>query len=96
MEQFKSLDFMGFSKYEISTFGNVRNAKTQKVLSPQLNGGSLHSKYLTVRISNDDGKYFTLYIHRLVAQAFLEQTEGKTEVNHKDENKKNNNVENLE
>lgn len=36
------------------------------------------------------------YIHRIVAKCFIENPEGLTEVNHKDGNKKNNNVENLE
>lgn len=47
--------------------------------------------YLRGRIDRKD-----VYIHRLVALAFLENPQNKSEVNHKDGNKENNNVDNLE
>ena len=51
--------------------------------------------YLMVNLSkNNKSKKFL--IHRLVATSFLENIDNKEQVNHKDGNKKNNNVENLE
>ena len=43
-----------------------------------------------------DGKQKTAYLHRLVAVAFVENRNGYNEINHKDENKKNNAADNLE
>lgn len=36
------------------------------------------------------------YVHRLVAEAFIEKEDGKNHINHKDHNRENNHVENLE
>ena len=60
--------------------------------------------YRCVRIKYNDGKYRYMGIHRLMAQAFLPVPEElkqyigtrKLQVNHKDENKLNNIIENLE
>jgi hypothetical protein len=43
-----------------------------------------------------NGKPTMKYIHRLVAEAYIDNTDSKKEVNHKDGNKLNNNVSNLE
>ena len=43
-----------------------------------------------------DGKERTLYVHRLVAQAFIPNPDNLPEVNHKDEDTTNNRVDNLE
>jgi hypothetical protein len=51
--------------------------------------------YLKVRLSKN-GKAKTYRVHRIVAEAFLENPNNYKEVNHIDENKTNNNVNNLE
>ena len=83
--------------YEVSNMGRVRSLNYNrrigkiKVLKPQNNGQG----YLVVKLSkNREGKRFK--VHRLVAQTFIPNPFGKPQVNHKDENKTNNNVENLE
>lgn len=51
--------------------------------------------YLSVSLRKD-GKQKRFYVHRLVAEAFIENPMNLREVNHIDENKSNNNVSNLE
>ena len=59
--------------------------------------GSKDSKgYLCLDLRNKNGKLSYPKIHRLVAEAFLENPENLPQVNHIDSNKTNNNVENLE
>jgi len=83
-------DIKGFDNYEVSTDGQVRNKKTGKVLKPRVNRGG----YLSV-VLYSNGKAISKYIHRLVAIAFIPNPENKPEVNHIDEDKTNNQVENL-
>lgn len=82
--------------YQVSNLGNVRslnwrNTKTAKnlFLKPHNKG------YLQVELAKNGTKK-SFVVHRLVANAFLNNPLGYTEVNHKDENKKNNNAKNLE
>lgn len=77
--------------YEVSSFGRVRNVKSGKILRPGLH----HSGYLNCVLSVNGNKN-TFVIHRLVAQAFIPNPLGLPQVNHKDEDKTNNNVDNLE
>lgn len=69
----------------------VKRHKKEKILKAQLN----QFGYLRVDLYNK-GKRNHLRIHRLVAEAFIPNPENKPEVNHKDEIKTNNCVENLE
>lgn len=52
--------------------------------------------YATVSYTTRGGAQKHAYVHRLVAQAFVPNPEGKPMVNHKDGNKRNNAAENLE
>lgn len=91
MEQWKIIN--DFSNYEISNEGKVRNITTKYILK----GRESKSGYLQVSIKKDsDNKFKNQYIHRLVAIHFILNPENKREVNHKDGNKFNNKVDNLE
>ena len=91
----------GFPNYEVSTYGNVRNVKTGKILKPFVRN---NFGYLAVHLFNNKKSQF-LFVHVLVSKAFIPDTGhnpdgtlmvGHHQVNHKDQNKKNNNVLNLE
>ena len=86
--------------YEVSNTGRVRSLdrydrknrlKKGKLLKNKDNGNG----YLLCGLSKN-GIVKNKYIHRLVAEAFIERPDGLYEVNHKDEDKTNNNVDNLE
>lgn len=77
-------------KYQVSNFGEVKNIKTKFILKPIDSHG-----YKYVHLCNS-GKRKNKAIHRLVAIAFIPNPLNRLEVNHKDGNKTNNNVNNLE
>lgn len=79
--------------YEVSETGLVRSLRhgKKRILSP----GKTGDGYLMVGLCRD-GKRTGLLIHRLVAEAFLPNPRGLPTVNHRDENKLNNEVSNLE
>ena len=56
---------------------------------------SIRSRYYCVTLQKN-GKYKNELVHRLIAKTFLENPNNLPQVNHKDENKLNNNLENLE
>lgn len=76
--------------YEVSNYGQVKNVKTQKVLMPRNS-----TSYSLVALF-DKGKRKDVKVHRLVAKSFLPNPENKPQVNHKDGNKVNNHLSNLE
>ena len=76
--------------YEVSDMGHVRGLKSGKVLRPGNSG-----RYDFVVLVKD-GKRKDLYVHRIVANTFIPNPNGLLEVNHIDENKTNNCVQNLE
>jgi len=80
-----------YPNYEVSTFGNIKNKTSNKLLKPALNSSGY---YRCTLINNLKKK--TMTIHRIVSQTFLENPENKPTVNHKDRNKINNNLKNLE
>lgn len=78
--------------YQISDEGKVRRIFKNGNIKELKNRDDL---YHTVSLSKKSVKK-SFNVHRLVAEHFLERPEGATEVNHKDGNKYNNNVNNLE
>lgn len=79
-------------RYEVSSFGRVRNKATKQILNPSV----ATSGYLVVNLTFPGGIQKVFTIHRLVAQTFIPNPEGKPQVNHIDGNKTNPNAENLE
>lgn len=89
-EKWKSLEFLGHPQYSISTYGNLRGPlgirKTQKD----------RDGYLKCLLRMPGGIRKDYRISRLVALAFIDNPDNLPEVDHKDRNKQNNNVDNLE
>lgn len=99
-------DIKGYEGYyQVSNFGRVKSVSRRvvnhksgstrlvqsKILSPCDNGNG----YLVVSLRKD-GKRKSAYVHRIVAEAFVENKENKPNINHKDYNTKNNVATNLE
>lgn len=79
--------------YEVSTLGRIRNGKTGKILSLNARNGYLG---VTVRPNGRQGKSYGLRVHRCVAEEFVCGYFDGAVVNHRDGNKLNNSVNNLE
>ena len=90
-------------KLEVSTFGRVRtldkvvpSGKTTRFVKGRvLKQSDTGHGYLQVHF-RVDGKRVNKYVHRLVAQTFIKNTDNLPEVNHKDCDRANNAVSNLE
>lgn len=83
-------DISGFDNYQITDDGRVWSKKNKIWLKPVEVCG-----YLRVSLYKN-GKMYLKLIHRLVAETFIENPNNYSEINHKDENPKNNNSCNLE
>ena len=77
--------------YQVSNLGRVYSIRNNKILKPKLN----KCGYLSVNLKYK-GSHVTKSIHRLVAEAFIPNPNDFPQVNHKDEDKTNNCVDNLE
>lgn len=84
--------------YQVSNLGRVKSLPKRdgfRFLSERIMVGGMSNHYRCVILSNrGNQKGFT--IHRLVAKAFLPNPDNLPQINHKDENKLNNRVDNLE
>ena len=90
IEEFR--DIPGYEgMYEVSNLGRVKNVETGRILKP----GKDRYGYLKVVLCKN-GTRKTIKVHRLVALTFLPNPNNYPEVNHRDEDKTNNTVDNLE
>lgn len=82
---------------EVSSFGRIkrlaRDNKEEVIISNFPKDRDGYCRYSVVKL---DGKRYSKPVHRLVAEGFIPNPENKPCVNHKDSNRANNNVENLE
>ena len=92
IEQWRTAVYKGepYEGYKVSNLGkilslNYKNTGKAKLMNPS----KTTDGYLQVCLSKNK-EYKKCYVHRLVAETFLENPENLPEVNHKDENKKNN------
>lgn len=77
--------------YQVSNVGRVKSVRKNIILKSRIE----RNGYESVKLSaNNISKGY--YIHRLVANAFIPNPDNLPQVNHKDENKTNNCVDNLE
>ena len=76
--------------YKVSNLGKILSLNYRNTGKPELMNPTENIKgYLQVGLRKN-GEYKTCYVHRLVAETFLENPENLPEVNHKDEDKTNN------
>lgn len=83
-------------KYLVSNFGNIKSINyhrsgKEKIMKPL----KRKDGYLKIMLYKN-GKYKSYFIHKLVAEVFLENSNNYKYINHKDENKNNNCLNNLE
>lgn len=106
MEEYKKIN--GFDGYMVSNFGNVKSLERDVIRKSKFGKEyvyHLNEKILSKKIDSDgyelvnlyrNGKSETLKVHRLVAEAFVDNPNSFPIINHKDCDRKNNMADNLE
>lgn len=97
-------DVVGYEDtHQVSNLGRVR--VKERVINTSTGKRKYKSKLLSIQTSVEGYKFVilivnnnrkTAYIHRLIAEAFIPNPDNLPCVNHKDEDKSNNSIENLE
>ena len=86
------MDIKGYEgKYQVSNLGNIRNIKTGRIMKQH----KTKEGYMRIALCKNN-KYKKYYVHRLVLETFKPNSNNELQVNHIDENKENNTLENLE
>ena len=81
-----------FPKYEVNREGVIRHKRIGRITKQKIKWN-----YYTVSLKNPQrNKLTTVFVHRCVAEAFIPNTHNYPMINHKDGNKLNNHVDNLE
>lgn len=89
-------DLPGFEGlYQVSNLGRIYSVPRYKAKGGIMSGHADKKGYINITLRRN-GEQFTQKLHRLVAITFIPNPENLPEVNHKDENKQNNCVDNLE
>lgn len=91
MEIYKPIKIKGFEHYHISNYGNIKNSNTNIIRRLKDNGNG----YLSCTLKSK-GICKTVYPHRELARSFFDNFNPNLHVNHKDYNRKNNHISNLE
>ena len=86
---------VGYENYEVSNLGRVKSLNYNKTGREEILKHKIVKGYLRLNLCKDS-KTHSFFIHRLVAQAFIPNPDNLPQVNHIDECKTNNRVENLE
>ena len=81
--------------YQVSSHGRVKSLKYRNTNNKEILKQSINDGYKEIKLSKN-GERKAYKVHRLVAQAFIPNPNNYPQINHKDENKTNNKVENLE
>jgi hypothetical protein len=87
MEEWKKI--IDFPNYSVSSFGNIRNDKFNRPVAPKT-----AMRYYRIGLSKNN-ETFHFSIHRLVAIHFLENPDNLPQVDHINQDKTNNRVDNL-
>lgn len=87
---FKDIEYDNLNKYEINELGEIRNKETLKIIKPYIK-----NNYYCIKLVNEN-KRKEYRLHILLAETFLKNPNEFINVNHKDNNTLNNNLNNLE
>jgi len=91
INNFKGKKILNYPNYLISKEGQIYSIKTNKIKVSEI----YQNGYCRIEICNENGNK-KFYIHRLVAEVYIPNPNNYNQVNHKDLNKHNNNINNLE
>lgn len=83
-------------RYEVSTHGRIKSYAQDKTNGKIKVGNPTKKGYLTFLFYDGNGHKKWIPVHRIVAMAFIDNPDNLPQINHKDEDKTNNYVSNLE